>query len=80
MLLMLTLPVAFLYLSGAIAVPRCDILYAVLLSAIWGFYFIHDRLLETRIGPVLEWAGLLLALAALIGFFGGIYWLIFTHS
>jgi len=76
----LTVPAASLYLSGAVDVTRHDALYTALLAAVWGIYFLHDQLLRTRLGPLLIRTGRLLLIAALAGFFGGIYWLIFTHS
>jgi hypothetical protein len=80
-LLSATIPIAFLYLSGAITVARHDGLYAALLAGVWGFYFLHDRLLRIRVlGPLLIGVGRLLLFAAVAGFFGGIYWLIFSRS
>src|SRR5581483_3897751 len=81
LLLFLTIPAAFLYLSGAAGVARHDSLYAALLAAVWGFYFIHDKLLRIRVlGPLLVRAGRLLLLAGVAGFVGGIYWLIFSKG
>jgi hypothetical protein len=52
LLFFLTVPAAFLYLSGAAGVARHDTLYAALLAAVWSFYFIHDKLLRIRVfGP-----------------------------
>jgi hypothetical protein len=77
----LTFPAAFGYLSGAVDVARRDTLYATLLSAVWGFYFLHPPLLRIRVlGPLLVLAGRLLLLAAVIGFSGGVYWLIYAHD
>ena len=78
-LLSATLVAAFLYLSGAAGATRHDVVYAVLLVAVWGFYFLHPALLRTRLGPLLVVAGQLLALGVVAGFFGGIFWLIFSH-
>ena len=75
-----TIMAAFLYLSGAANVVRHDVLYAALLAAVWGVYFSSDKLLRTRLGPLLMQAGRLLVLAGIAGFFGGIYWLILTHG
>lgn len=81
MLLFVTIPAAFLYLSGAAHVARHDGLCMVLLAAVWGFYFLHDKLLQLRVlGPLLVRAGRLLLLAGLAGFFGCIYWLIFRNG
>jgi|SRR5579884_1696261 len=81
LLLSLTLPAAFLYLSGAVDVGRHDTLYAALLAAVWGFYFLHPPLLRVRVlGPLLIVAGRLLLLATVIGFFGGIYWIILRNG
>ncbi|HWG42674.1 MAG TPA: hypothetical protein VN688_07800 [Gemmataceae bacterium] len=77
LLLMVTLVAAFLYLSGAADVARHDVLYAALLAAVWGLYFMNDKLLRTRVGSLLARVGQFLLLA---GFFGGIYWLIRTSS
>jgi hypothetical protein len=78
-LLCLTLVAAFLYLSGAVSMVRHDGLYAALLAAVWGFYFMHEPLLRMRVfGPLLIRTGQLLLLAAAAGFFGGIYWLILS--
>lgn len=79
MLFCLTLPVAFLYLSGAAHVARRDTLYAVLLASIWSLYFLHPSLLRTCLGTLLLRAGLLLAFASVAGFFTFIYWLILSH-
>jgi hypothetical protein len=76
LLLFLTIPAAFLYLSGAADVARHDTLYASLLVVVWGLYFFNDKLLQTRLGPPLRRIGRLLLLAGIAGFFGGIYWLI----
>jgi hypothetical protein len=80
-LLWATLAAAAGYLSGTAGLARHDVLYAALLVAIWSFYFGLDVLLRTRrIGPLLRWAGRLLLLAVVFGFFGGVYWLILTHG
>jgi hypothetical protein len=76
LLLFVTIPAAFLYLSGAVDVARHDTLYASLLVVVWGLYFFHDKLLQTRLVPLLMRIGRLLLLAGVAGFFGGIYWLI----
>lgn len=78
-LLMVTLLGAFLYLTGAANVARHDALYAALLAAAWGFYFFHDRLLRTRLGPLLMLAGQLLPPAAAVSFFGFVLWLVLSH-
>src|SRR5579872_4997108 len=63
-----TLPAAFLYLSGAAGVARHDALYGTLLAAVWGFFFGHDKLLRVRVlGPLLILSGQLLVLAAVVG-------------
>lgn len=80
LLFFLTIPAAFLYLAGAVDIARHDALYAVLLAAVWGFYFLHDKLLLTRLGPLLMRVGRLLMLLAAASFFGGIYWLIFRDG
>jgi len=72
----LTIPAAFLYLSGAVDVARHDTLYASLLAVVWGLYFFNDKLLQTRLGPPLIRAGRFLLFSGVAGFFGGIYWLI----
>ncbi|HWG41176.1 MAG TPA: hypothetical protein VN688_00200 [Gemmataceae bacterium] len=79
LLLFVTLPAAFLYLSGAAHVARYDALYTVLLAVAWGLYFLHPPLLKVPVfGPLLIRIGRLLLFASLSGFFGGIYWLIFS--
>jgi hypothetical protein len=75
-----TIAAAFLYLSGVANVTRHDVLYAALLAAVWCVYFLYDKLLGTRLGPVLMLVGRLLILVAAAGFFGGIYWLILTSG
>ena len=80
LLLFVTIAAAFLYLSGAVDVARHDALYASLLAAVWGVYFLQDRLLRTRLGPLLMRVGQLLVLAGVAGFFGGIYWLILASG
>jgi len=75
-----TIVAAFLYLSGAADVARHDVLYAALLAAVWGLYFSCDKLLRTRLGPLLMQTGRLLLLGGIAGFFGGIYWLIFRNG
>jgi hypothetical protein len=80
LMMFLTVPAASLYLSGAVDVARHDTLYTALLAAAWGLYFFHDRLLRTRLGPLLIRAGRLLLLTGLAGFFGGIYWLIYRKG
>jgi hypothetical protein len=77
----LTFPAAFLYLSGAVSVARHDTLYAALLSSVWGFYLLHPPLLRIRVlGPLLIGAGRFLLAATVIGFFAGVYWVIFSHG
>lgn len=76
LLFCLTIPAVFLYMSGAVNVARHDRLYASLLAVVWGLYFFHDKLLQTRLGPALVRIGRLLLFAGVAGFFGGIYWLI----
>lgn len=78
-LLFLTIPAAFLYLSGAAHFARHDTLYALLLAAVWGFYFTSERWLSSRLGPLLTRAGVLLGSAGIAGFFGFVYWLVLTH-
>ena len=74
-----TFPAAFLYLSGAVDVARHDTLYAILLSAVWGFYLLHSPLLRIRdLGPLLIGAGRLLMIAGVFAFFGMVYWVILT--
>lgn len=80
LLFFLTIPAAFVYLSRAVNVARHDALYAALLVAIWGFYFTHDRLLRTRLGPLLVRIGRLLLIVTIAGFFGFVYWIVLTHS
>lgn len=80
MLLFVTIPAAFLYLSEAVDVARQDLLYASLLVVVWGLYFFNDKLLQTRLGPALVRIGRLLLFAGVAGFFGGIYWLILTRG
>jgi hypothetical protein len=80
LLLFATILAAFLYLSGALDVARHDALYTALLAAVWSFYFIHDKLLRTRLGPVLMRMGQFLLVAGLAGCFGGIFWLIFWND
>lgn len=79
LLFLLTLPAAFLYLSGVAGLSRHDACYAALLAAVWGGYFLHERLLRSRLGPLLTWAGRLLLLALTAGCFGGLYWLVLSH-
>jgi hypothetical protein len=79
LLLLMTIPAAFLYLSGAVHVARHDTLYAALLAVVWGMYFTSDKLLRTRLGTLLMRAGLLLGFAGIAGFFGFVYWLILSH-
>ena len=80
MLLFVTIPAAFAYLSGAVNIARHDTLYTALLVAVWGFYFLHPPLLRTRLGPLLMQIGRFLLLAGIIVFFGSIYWLILARS
>lgn len=76
----LTVPAAFLYLSGAVNVARHDALYTVLLIAVWGIYFIHPLLLRLPVlGSLLVGAGRLMLFAGVAGFFGGLYWLVLSH-
>lgn len=79
LLLLVTLPAASLYLSGAVDVARHDALYATLLAAVWGFYFTSDKLLRTRLGPLLMRAGRIVPPAAAICFFGFVLWLVLSH-
>ena len=80
LLLFVTIPTAFLYLSGAVKVARHDDLYAALLATVWGFYFVHEPLLRIRVlGPLLVRAGQLSLLASVAGFFGLVYWIVLTH-
>lgn len=80
LLLFVTIPAAFLYLSGAVNVARHDALYASLLAVVWGLYFFHDKLLQTRLGPLLMRISRLMLFAGVAGFFGSIYWLIFSNG
>jgi len=59
---------------------RHDSRYAALLAMVWGAYFTSDKLLGTRLGPLLVRAGRLLLLAGVVSFFGGVYWLILAHG
>jgi hypothetical protein len=80
-LLPATLVAVFFYLSGAGGMARHDGLYAALLLAIWGLYFFRPPLLRVRVlGPLLIGAGRVLVVAGFVGFFGGIYCLIFSHG
>ena len=80
LLLWITLLAVFLYLSGLAGWAKHDGLYAVLLTVVWGFYFAHDKLLRVRVlGALLRLAGRVVLLGSVVGFFGGIYWLVFTH-
>src|SRR5689334_12282030 len=76
LLLFLTIPAAFLYLSGVVDVARHDTFYASLLVVIWGLYFFNDKLLQTRLGPPLMRVGRLLLFAGVAGFFGFVYWIV----
>jgi hypothetical protein len=68
-----------LYLTGLAGVARDDRFYTGVLTAVWGFYFLHKPLLKVRVlGPLLVLAGRVLAFAAVAGFFGGIYWVILS--
>ena len=78
-LLSATLVGGFLYLSGAAGLARHDELYTALLAAVWCIYFSYERLLKTRLGPLLLLAIRLLLLGGVFGFFGLVYWLILTH-
>jgi hypothetical protein len=70
-----------LYLSGLAGVARDDRFYTELLAAVWGFYFLHPPLLKVRVlGPLLILAGRLLLLAGVMGFFGGVYWIILRNG
>ena len=80
LLLVATLVSAFVYLSGAASVARHDARYLALLVAVCVFYFLHEFLLATRLGPLLMLAGRLVLFGSVVGFFGGIYWLILTHD
>jgi len=80
LLLFVTIPAAFLYLSGAVDVKRHDTLYAVLLVAVWSFYFASGKLLRTRFGPLLVRGGQLLLLSGVVGFLGLVYWLVLSAS
>lgn len=80
MLLFVTIPAAFVYLSGAVNFGRDDRLYEALLAAVWGIYLLHPPLLQTRLGPLLMQIGWFLLFAGVAGFFGGIYWLILARS
>ena len=78
-LLWATLIAAVLYLSGMANVARHDARYAGLLVAVWTFYYLHEFLLGTRLGPLLVSAGRLLLLSILVACFGFEYWLVLTH-
>jgi hypothetical protein len=70
-----------LYFSGIASVARDDRFYTELLGAVWSFYFLHPLLLKVRVlGPLLILAGRLLLATAVLGFFGGVYWLIFSRG
>lgn len=70
---------AFVYLSGAVKIARHDALYAALLAAVWSVYFTHDKLLRTRLGPLVARIGQLSLIAGVAGFFGFVYWIVLTH-
>ncbi|HEY7330673.1 MAG TPA: hypothetical protein VH592_23740 [Gemmataceae bacterium] len=79
LLLFLTMPAAFLYLCGALHIARHDSLYAALMAMVWGAYFNSDKLLNTRLGPLLRLAGQCLVLGACVSFFGFVFWLVLSH-
>jgi len=80
LLFVLTIAAGFAYLSGSVNVARHNTLYAVLLGAVWGFYFIHPLLLRIRVlGPLLALAGRLLLIGGVAGFFGFVLWLVLSH-
>lgn len=79
-LLVVTLLLAFLYLTRVAEEARHDGLYGAALAAVWGFYFFHDRLLRVRVlGPLATLAGRLLPPAAVVSFFGFVLWLVLSH-
>ena len=81
LLLLATLILAFLYLSGAVGVARHDFFYTLLLAAAWCLYYAHAALLQTRmLGPLLRVAGRVLTVAALASALGFLYWLILLHG
>jgi hypothetical protein len=80
LLLLATLLLACLYLSGAAGVERHDALYGALLAIVWGFFFAYEPLLKTRVlGPILARAGQAFVAAAGLLFFGFLYWLILSR-
>lgn len=81
MLWMASFVAVILYLSGLAGVARDDRFYTKLLTAVWGFYFLHRPLLKVRIlGPLLIVAGRILLVAGIFGFFGGVYWIILRNG
>jgi hypothetical protein len=80
-MVLVTLVAVFAYLFDAGGMTRHDTLCKALLGAFWCFYFFSPLLLRVRVlGPLLIGAGRLLVIAVVFGFFGGVYWLIFTHG
>jgi hypothetical protein len=80
-MVLVTLAAVVGYIFDVGGMARHDTLCKALLGAAWGFYFVSPLLLRVRVlGPLLIGAGRLLLLGTVFGFFGGIYWLVLSHS
>jgi hypothetical protein len=80
LLLIVTLLASWFYLTGVVHLARHDALYTLLLVAVWNAYILYPSLLRIPVlGPLLAWAVQFLVIAGIVGFFGGIYRLIWSH-
>jgi hypothetical protein len=80
LLLIVTLLASWFYLTGVVHLARHDALYTLLLVAVWNAYLFYPSLLRVPVlGPLLAQAVQLLLIAGIVGFFGGIYALIWSH-
>ena len=75
-LLVATLVLAWLYLSGAAGVARHDLLYGALLAGVWAVVFYWDALLGSRLGPLLVRAVRLLGKVGGVAFLAAVYGII----
>ena len=77
---MVTLLAAWFYLTGVVHLARHDTLYTLVLVAVWNAYILYPSLLRIPVlGPLLAGAVQFLLIAGIVGFFVGIYALIWSH-
>jgi hypothetical protein len=76
MLLVGTLLLTALYLTGAAGIARRDVLYGTLVAAAWAVFYSWQKVLDSASGRLLAAAGRRLGPVAGVLFLGFVYWTI----